>query len=250
MRCLICGDTPEKGKGWQHLVTAHLDPYRVTPENIWTKVRQLAQPLEIRPGPLTCISIKENRIYFSVENAALLIAYAQKHAGLPWETVLAWLILHEKGHLTLKGQYSPPESCPPQVQVNVEDYYLNKFLLPPEYWRVCRLNARCAVEIRNIAPIPDEMREGYFYCTLATFLAYDAVTPGDITFLQPAEGQMVEILAGFFRQIKDIQDIPRISQELSDVFPRLHPPPGVSWDRWEISPQELAGHELPPEEKI
>jgi hypothetical protein len=128
------------------------------------------------------------------------------------------------------------------VQVNAEDYYINKFLLPPEYWKVCLQNARCAVEIRNITPLPYEMRDGYFYCTLATFLAYGAVTWGDVTFVKPAEGQMVEILAGLFRQIKDIQDIPRVSQELSDIFPRLHPPPGVSWDRWEISPQELTGH--------
>jgi hypothetical protein len=249
MRCLICGDTPEKGKTWQHLYQAHLEPYGVIPEKIWTKARQLARPLEVRPAPITFLKPEENRIYFSVENAALLMAYVQKHAGLPWETVLTWLILHEQGHLQLQGQYQLPDSCPPYVQVNAEDYYINKFLLPPEYWKVCLMNALCAVEIRNIAPLPDEMRDGYFYCSLATFLAYDAVTLGEITFMKPAEGRLAEILAGIFRQIKDIPDLPKVCREISDIFPRLHPPPGVPWDRWEISPQELTGREIPQEEK-
>ncbi|MEW6387559.1 MAG: hypothetical protein AB1491_08595 [Thermodesulfobacteriota bacterium] len=249
MRCLICGDTSDEARGWQHLYAKHLEPYGVNPEKIWTKVRELARPLEVSPGPVTCIGLEENRIYFNLENAALLIAYAQKHAGLSWEKVVTWLILHEQVHLTFKEKYSPPASCLPYVQANAEDYYINKVLLPPGYWQVCRQNARCATEIRNIAPLPYELRDGYFYCTLATFLAYDAVTPEDITFVKPAEGEMVEILAIFFEKIREVKDIPRIIEKISDIFPRLQPPPGVSWDNWEIDPKELRGREIRPEEK-
>lgn len=239
MRCLACGATLEGKDNWEHIRAVHLQPLGVTQEKILAHAREAAQPLEIKTAQVTCISLKDNIIYFSIDNAELLIAFAQEHGPIPWTEIVEWQILHEKGHLSCRSLYEISGPGRPYVLVNAEDYYINRYLLPEKYWRVCLLNARCATAIRNIAPLPYNMRDGYYYCTLATFLAYEAVTFADIHFLKASEARFTEIISRFLRKVNEAKDIPLISLEIGQVFARLYPPAGTSWDSWEILDQEM-----------
>lgn len=237
MRCLVCSEIIAEGRGWEHIRAVHLEPLGLTQEKILEHARKIAQPLEVKTAYLTCINLKENVIYFSLDNAELLIAFAKEHGNVPWMDIVEWQMLHEKGHITCQGLYGPPELIKPAVLLNAEDYYINKHLIPEKYWQACIMNARCATEIRNITPLPDDMRDTYYYCTLATFLAYEAVTFEDISFLKPQEARFVQITSGMFRRIKVVEDIPMVAQEIGEAFARLFPPPGISWDNWQILPR-------------
>ena len=238
MQCLVCGETLEKEKSWEHLRGRHLAPFGVTQEMVFHHARMEAQPLELKIAYLTCINLKRKCIYFSLENAELLIAYGFRHGSIPWTDIVEWQILHEKGHLTCRGLYDLPESFRFYVLANAEDYYINRYLIPERYWPVCVLNARCATEIRNIAPMPYELRDGYYYCTLATFIAYGAVTFGEIRFLKPSESKFVDAIAKYFGKIKGIEDILVVTEVIGGIFARLYPPRGVSWDNWDIPEPE------------
>jgi hypothetical protein len=238
MQCLVCGEILEKGKGWEHIRAVHLQPLDLTHEKLLAHARKTAHPLEIKTANITCINLHDNIIYFSLDNAELLIAFAQEHGQIPWQEIVAWQILHEKGHLTCRQLYELPDSAKPYILSNAEDYYINKYLLPQKYWRVCLVNARCATRIRSIAPLPYKLRNGYYYCTLATFLAYEAVTLAQLEFLQTAEARFTEVISKFFRKIKEAKDLPLACEEINQAFARLFPPMGISWNSWEISPYE------------
>ena len=81
--------------------------------------------------------------------------------------------------------------------------------------------------------MPYTLRDGNYYCTLATFIAYDAVTFEEFNFLMPAESNFVEILSKFFRKIKAVEHISIVSKEIDRVSKRLLPPKGISWDTWD-----------------
>ena len=83
-------------------------------------------------------------------------------------------------------------------------------------------------------PLPDKLRDGYYYCTLATFWAYEAVTLEDINFLKPSEAIFSQLISRFFKKIKEVKDLPLAINDIDDAFKRLYPPKGVSWDNWQI----------------
>ena len=228
MRCLVCGEAVEKGKGWEHLRSVHLEPLGVTQKDILEHAEKTAHPIKIRTSYITFINLRENIIYFSLENAEILIAFAKKHGNISWTEVVEWQILHEKGHVSCRELYNYPRSFKPYILLNVEDYYINKYLIPEEYWRVCIINARCSTAIRNITPLPNNLRDGYFYCTLATFLAYDAVTINDLNFLNPDEVRFVEIVSNCFKQLKNANDILSVNKNISTIFDQLFPQVRIS----------------------
>ena len=223
MRCLACGAELGKHQAWDHIRSVHLAPLDLTQEKILAQAREIAQPLEVKTANITCLKLPEKIIYFSQDNAELLIAYAAVNSQLPWADIVAWQILHEKGHLALLGRYEPPRGVSPAVMVNAEDYYINRFIIPAAYWPVCLANARCAVAIRNLAPVPPKLRDAYFYLTLATFLAYEAVTLAEAFFLNQGEADFVAPLALLFEKIKDIEDIPPVSRELEAAVSPILP---------------------------
>lgn len=214
MRCLVCGAELKSQEGWDHIRSIHLAPLDLTPEKILEQARKIAHPIEIKTANLTCVKLPEKIIYFSVDNAELLIAFAAEHGRVPWTDVVAWQILHEKGHLDLLGRYDPPQGVRPAVVLNAEDYYINRSLIPEQYWPVCLANARCAVAIRNFAPMPLRLRDAYFYLTLAVFLACQAVTVADLPFLNRRESDFVATIAPLLKRIRDLQDLPRVCREM------------------------------------
>ncbi len=208
MRCLACGVEVAGPQLWDHLRAVHLTPREITRESILVQAQLSAQPLEIRSAPVTCLKLPEKILYFSLENAELLIAFAAEQSPIPWRDIVTWQVLHEKGHLTLLGRYEPPPGVRFAVLVNAEDYYINRFLIPEQYWPVCLLNARCAVTIRTLAPVPGKLRDFYFYLTMATFLAYEAVTLAEAPFLDSREADLVAALAPLFREITAVPGYP------------------------------------------
>jgi hypothetical protein len=196
---------------WEHIRSVHLEPIGVNQEKILEHARSTAAPLEVRTAYITCIDIRAGVIYFSLDNAELLIAFASERENIAWKEVVEWQILHEKGHLACTGLYNLPRACRPYVVANAEDYYINTCLISERYRAACLANARCSIEIRRISPLPQNLRDGYFYCTLATFLAYGAVRLEELGFLQAAEARFVEVISHTFRKIKALQDIARVS---------------------------------------
>lgn len=223
MRCLVCGEAVERGKGWDHLRLVHLDPLGVTQKDILEHAEKIAYPIKVRTSYITFINLMENIIYFSLENAELLIAYAKEHNNISWKEVVEWQILHEKGHVSCSKLYDHPTTSKPFIILNVEDYYINKYLIPEHYWRVCIANARCSTVIRNITPLPDDLRNGYFYCTLATFIAYDAVTFNDFSFLGKDEVRFVEKISNCFKQLENESDIVSVNNDIGIIFDKLFP---------------------------
>lgn len=196
-------------------------PLGLSPEKILEQARRTAHPLKVKTAYITCLKLPERVIYFSIENAELLIAYARERSRILWTDLVDWQILQEKGHLRLQGLYLPPAGVQPAVLFNAEDYFINRHLLPERYWPACLLNAGCAVAIRTVAPVPAGLRDAYFYLTLATFLAYEAVAPDDLVFLNPREVEAVAACAELLRKIKEVQDIPPVCQEIERSGKRL-----------------------------
>lgn len=221
MQCLVCGEIIAGAKIWEHVRSVHLEPIALTPEKIIEHARKIADPLEVRSGHVTCINLQDKIIFVSLVNTELLIALAREHGDIPWTEVVEWQILHEKAHLTFRNIYEPPGIVEPYVSANVEDYYINKYMISPKYWPVCLTNARCSIEIRNIAPLPYRLRDGNYYCTLATFVAYDAAAFEECHFLKPAESEFVEIIAKLFKKIKAVEHISPVSTEIDRAFKRL-----------------------------
>jgi hypothetical protein len=226
MRCLVCGETIERRRSWEHIRSVHLEPIDLTQEKIFEHAKKIAHPMKVRTAYITCIDLRKNIIFFSLDNAELLIAFAREHGNIPWMEVVEWQMLHEKAHIACRDLYETPNSVKSYVLVNAEDYYINKYLIPEKYWRVCLMNAKCSTEIRNISPMPYNLRDGYYYCTLATFIAYDAVTLGDLNFLNLNEARFVESISAFFKKIKEAKHVSSVSKEIEGAFKRLNSPRG------------------------
>ena len=233
MRCLVCGEIIEGEKSWEHVRSVHLESIGLTQEKIIEHARKIADPLEVGAAYVTCINLREKIIFVSLVNTELLIAFAREHGDIPWTEVVEWQILHEKAHLSCRDIYEPLSTVEPHVSANVEDYYINRYMIPRKYWQVCLMNARCSIDIRNISPMPYTLRDGNYYCTLATFIAYDAITFEEFNFLMQAECRFVEMISKFFRKITAVEHISIVSVEIDRAFKRLLPPKGISWDIWD-----------------
>ena len=227
MKCLVCGEIIEREKSWEHVRSVHLEPIGLTQEEIIEHARKIADPIEVRSAYVTCVNLREKIIFVSLVNTELLIAFAIEHGDIPWTEVVEWQILHEKAHLSCRDIYEPPSTVGPFVLANVEDYYINRYMIPQKYWQVCLMNSRCSIEIRNISPMPYSLRDGNYYCTLATFVAYDAATFEEFNFLTPTESRFVEIISKFFRKIKTVEHISIVGKEIDRAFKGLQPQKGI-----------------------
>ena len=234
MECLVCRAVIEREKSWEHIRSEHLKPADLTREKILEHAKKVAHPIELKTAYVTCVKVEENTIYLSLNSAELLIAFGGERSNIPWDEIVEWMILHEKGHLQCKDLYERPKVSA-QILLNVEDYYIDKYLLPEKYWRVCKVNGECSTVIRDISPLPYVLRDGYYYTSLATFLAYGAVTLEDFNFLKPSEAKFVEIISTFIGKIERAEEIPTAAREIEGVFKELYPPKGVSWDNWQIA---------------
>ena len=223
MKCLVCGEVLELQNSWEHIRSVHLEPIGVTQERLFEHAVTVAHPIEVRTAYVTCVSLEDEVIYLSLDNTELLIAFISEHSKIPWRQVVEWQILHEKGHLACRDLYEAPRLTRPHVVMNAEDYYINKYFIQKKYWPVCELNARCSTEIRSISPLPHELRDANYYCTLATFIAYDAVVLRDCRFLNHNEAYFVGMISDFYRKIKRTEDIPLISSEVDEAFRSLGP---------------------------
>ena len=227
MKCLVCGAIIEREKSWEHVRSVHLEPIGLTQKAIIEHARKIADPIEVKLAYVTCINLREKIIFVSLVNTELLIAFAREQDDIPWTEVVEWQILHEKAHLSCREIYEPPSIVGPYILANVEDYYINRYIIPLKYWQVCLMNAKCSIEIRNISPMPYSLRNGNYYCTLATFVAYDAVTFEEFNFLTPTESRFVEIISKFFRKIKTVEHISIVSKEIDRAFKDLQPQKGI-----------------------
>jgi hypothetical protein len=227
MKCLVCGEKIEREQSWKHVRSVHLEPIGLTREEIIDHARKIADPIEVRLAHVTCINLQEIIIYISPVNTELLIAFAREHGNIPWTDVVEWQILHEKAHLSCRDICEPPGSIRPYILANVEDYYINRYMIPQKYWQVCVMNARCSIEIRNISPIPYSLRDGNYYCTLAAFVAYGAATFEECKFLSLAESRFVAIISKFFKKIKTVEHISMVSNEIDKAFKDLLPQMGI-----------------------
>jgi len=221
MKCVVCGEIIAGAKIWEHVRSVHLKPIALTGEKIIEHARKIADPIEVRSAHVTCVNLRDKIIFISLVNTELLIALAREHGDIPWTEVVEWQILHEKAHLSVRDIYEPPGTVEPYVLANAEDYYINKYMISQKYWPVCLTNARCSIEIRNISPLPYRLRDGNYYCTLATFVAYDAATFEEFNFLKPAESEFVEIISKLFKKIKAVEHISTVSTEIDRAFKRL-----------------------------
>ncbi len=220
MKCLVCGEVIAGEKSWEHVRSVHLEPMGLTREAIIKHARKIADPVALRLGHVTQISLRDKIIFVSLVNTELLIAFARERGDIPWAEVVEWQILHEKAHLSCRDLYQPSRTVAPHVVASAEDYYINRFMIPQKYWRVCLMNARCSIEIRNMYPMPYRLRDGNYYSTLATFIAYDAGTFEEFNFLTPAEAIFVDIISKLFRKIKAIEHISTVSEEIDRAFKR------------------------------
>ena len=227
MKCLVCGEIIAGKKSWEHVRSMHLEPIGLSREDIIEHARKIADPIEVRSAYVTCINLREKIIFVSPVNTELLIAFAREHGDIPWTEVVEWQILHEKAHLSCREIYEPPKIVEPHVLANVEDYYINRYMIPQKYWRVCLMNARCSIEIRNISPMPYSLRDGNYYCTLVTFVAYGSTTLEGFNFLTPAEYRFVETISKFFRKFETVEHIPLFSKEIDRAFKDLQPQMGI-----------------------
>lgn len=221
MKCLVCGEAIAGEKIREHVRSVHLEPIGLTREKIINHARKYAEPIEIRLGHVTCVNLQDKIIFISPVNTELLIAFARDRGGIPWTDVVEWQILHEKAHLSCRDMYEPLRTVEPHVSANVEDYYINRYMIPKKYWRVCLSNARCSIEIRNMSPMPYHLRDGNYYCTLATFIAYDAAFVEEFNFLKPTESEFVDILSKLFKKIETVEHISSVSEEIDRAFKRL-----------------------------
>jgi hypothetical protein len=234
MQCLVCGKIIEREKSWEHIRSEHVKPPDLTREKILQHAKKVAHPFELKTAYVTCVKVEENTIYLSLNSAELLIAFGGEHANIPWDEIVEWMILHEKGHLQCKDLYERPEVSA-HVLASVEDYFIDKYLLPEKYYRVCKVNGKCSIAIRDISPLPYALRDGYYYTSLATFLAYGAGTLKDFNFLKPSEAKFVETISRLLGKIEKAEEIPTAAREIESVFKQLYPPKGVSWDNWQIA---------------
>lgn len=214
MRCVICQD--EVLTDIDNHVDAHLS---VRHDEILDYVRKLAAPNKVRLHKLTCADVRRGEIFVGVENAKLFMAFAEREHQIPWEECCEWLVLHEKAHISLRVLYTPPEANP-HVVSNVEDYYIEGYMMPREYRRVYEAHARLIIEIRKMGPLPmimalrDADARIYYYLTYAAWYASNVIRAEEMKVSPPAR-QFVETVTRLMREIQRPED-------LSPAISRIH----------------------------
>ncbi|MBI5167615.1 MAG: hypothetical protein HY998_07740 [candidate division NC10 bacterium] len=206
MRCVICKEEVRTN------IDEHVDSHLSVSQNeILEYFKTLAAPFRVSLYKITCVNVKKGEILFSLENAKLFIGFAERCYQIPWEECCEWLALHEKAHIRLRGLYSPP-NVNPNIISNVEDYYIEEYMMPREYRRVYEAHAKLIVEIRKMARLPiimalrDIDARIYYYLTFATWYAYNVISLNDVN-LGPHEVKFIERAAGIMRELKSPNEL-------------------------------------------
>lgn len=219
MRCVVCNE------GVRTNFDEHVDSHiSVSQNEILEHFKKIAAPFNVRLHKVICSDVEKREILFNLENAKLFIGFAERHYQIPWEDCCEWLALHEKAHIMLRELYSPPKVNSTIIS-NVEDYYIEEYMVPRKYRRVYEANARLIIEIRKMMPLPMIMAlrklgaRIYYYITFATWHASNMISLGHMD-LVPFELKFVEEAAKIIRELKS-------PEELSDAISLIN---------------ELAGH--------
>lgn len=183
MKCIICME--DVFTSIDNHVRAHLS---VSGEEIYGYFTEIVRPYKTALHNITATDVKRGIVYFSMENAMLFIAYAERYHGLTWHECCEWMGLHEKNHLLLRKFYNPP-AANPHIVSNVEDYYIEKFMMPQKYRSVYEANAKLIIEIRRMMA-PFELYNmshsiRLYHClTYACWHALDAISADDVILPQ------------------------------------------------------------------
>lgn len=212
MRCVICKE--EVRTSIDEHVELHLP---VRQDEILEYFKELAVPFKIRLYKVIGADAGRKEILFSMENAKLFIGYAERHYQIPWRECCEWMALHEKAHIMLRDLYSPPKVSP-HIVSNVEDYYIERYMMPKKYRRVYEANAKLIVEIRKMMPLPMIIALAkldsriYYYLTYACWYAVDVVSLSEANLAQP-ELKIIEEVGRVIREVETPEDLsPTISR--------------------------------------
>ncbi len=206
MRCVICKE--EVRTNIDEHVDSHLS---VGQSEILEYFKKLAAPYDVGLHKVICTDVKKGKILFSVENAKLFIAFAERCHQIPWEECCGWLALHEKAHIKLRDLYVPP-NVNPNIISNVEDYYIEEHMMPRKYRRAYEAHVRLIVAIRKMTLLPRIIALGdvgariSYYLTFATWYASNAITPDEMG-IDPSETRFVENVAKVLREVDSPHDL-------------------------------------------
>jgi hypothetical protein len=220
MRCVICQEEVRTG------IDDHIDSHlSVRQDEILEYIRRLSAPNKVGFHKVTCADVRKGEILVSVENAKLFMAFAERNYQIPWEECCQWMVFHEKAHLSLRDLYTPPD-VNPNIISNVEDYYIEEYMMPREYRRVYEAHARLIIEIRKMGPLPmimalrDTDARIYYYLTYAAWYASNVIRAEEMK-VSPSARQFVEAVARLMREIKHPEDlspaISRINELVAEV---------------------------------
>ncbi|RLI75751.1 hypothetical protein DRO97_02485 [Archaeoglobales archaeon] len=214
MICIICGKNVQKDTFLKHL-ESH---FYLNKDEIVGYFQELCHPFNVKLHKATCVDVKNRTIFFSVENAALFIAFAKERFGIDWKKCCEWMALHEKYHIELREFYEPP-NVNYNIISNVEDYYIEKNMMPEEYKDVCIANARLVVELRRIMPfsrksLVDKDINAYYYMTLA---AWHALGIDFNLKLKSFEWAFIKNVSNLMKEIKDFKDLPKVMLKISSL---------------------------------
>jgi len=166
---------------------------------------------------VTGADVGKEEILFSTENAKLFIGYAERHHQIPWQECCEWMAFHEKAHIRLRNLYLRPR-VNPHIISNVEDCYIEQYMMPKKYRRVYEANAKLILEIRKMMPPPMTINLAnidpriYYYLTYACWYASDVVSLTEVNLTQP-ELKIIETVARVMKELKTPEELsPTISR--------------------------------------
>lgn len=206
MRCVICNQ--EVRTDIDGHVGSHVS---VSQKEIVEYFKKVVAPYEVRLHQVTCTDVTKGEILFGVENAKLLIAFAEKLHQIPWGECCRWMALHEKAHIRLRKLYFPPD-VNANIISNVEDYYIEEYAMPKKYRRVYEAHVKLIVAIRKMTLLPriialrDVGAHIYYYLTFATWYASRVISLNDMN-VGPAEVTFIETVAKVMRELKSPNDL-------------------------------------------
>lgn len=206
MRCVICQEEVRTN------IDEHIDSHlSVSQSEIVEYFEKIVAPYEVRLHQVTCTDVTKGEILFGVENAKLFIAFAEKLHQVPWEECCKWMALHEKAHIRLRELYFPPD-VNANVISNVEDYYIEVYVMPRRYRPAYEAHVRLIVAIRKMMPLPlimalrDVGARIYYVLTFATWYASHVISLNEIN-VGPSAVRFIETAAKVMRGSKSPNDL-------------------------------------------
>lgn len=212
MLCVVCREKIKTN------IDAHVDLHlSIRQDQILEYFKNLAAPFKVRLYPVTGADVQRREVLFSMENAKLFIGYAERHHQIPWQECCEWMAFHEKAHIRLSDLYSRP-GINPHIVSNVEDYYIEQYMMLKKYRRVYEANAKLILEIRKMMQLPMTINLAnidsriYYYLTYACWYASEVASLTEVNLTQP-ELKIIETVAGVIKGLKTPEGLsPTISR--------------------------------------